>query len=307
MNKSVRHQFAQTMLSIGREDPNLVVMVGDISHFIMQPFAEACPGRYFNIGICEPTMISMAAGMSKMGLFPVAHTIAPFIVERSFEQIKLDFCYQKLAGNLVTVGSAFDYSNLGCTHHCYNDFALLKTLPGAEIVYPSTCMEFDILFRQAYNNDKLTLYRIPGTMNNKYFSRDNVSLGKGIKIAEGDQVTIIVVGPHLDKVMVARDKLLNSAKVEVIYLHTILPLDEEIIRKSVEKTKKVLVVEEHVRNGGLGDDVMRLTYGIRDTKFASLSIPNKFVTKYGTYDDQCSSLGFTAEGIEKKIRQELLI
>jgi len=101
--KSIRQQFADTMLDVGKEDPNLAVLVGDISHFILQPFAQACPGRYYNVGICEQTILSMAAGMSKIGFHPVVHTIAPFLIERGFEQIKLDFCYQKIPGNIITV------------------------------------------------------------------------------------------------------------------------------------------------------------------------------------------------------------
>jgi len=89
--KQVRQQFADTMLAVGQEDPDLVVMVGDISHGILQPFAKACPGRYYNVGILEPTMMSIGAGLARAGLFPVIHTIAPFLIERAFEQIKLDF------------------------------------------------------------------------------------------------------------------------------------------------------------------------------------------------------------------------
>ena len=99
--KKLRLEFADTMLEIGLNDPRLVVMVGDISHGILQPYAKACPGRYYNIGICEPTIVNMAAGLNKTGLIPVVHTIAPFITERSYEQIKLDFGYQNLSGNIV--------------------------------------------------------------------------------------------------------------------------------------------------------------------------------------------------------------
>src|SRR3989338_8781678 len=128
---SLRDTFTNTLHQVGKEDPNLVVLVGDISHFRLLNFAKDCPGQYYNIGICEPTIVNIAAGLSKVGFHPVVHTISPFIVERSFEQLKLDFGYQKLGGNIVTVGSAFDYSSLGCTHHCYNDFALIKTLQGS--------------------------------------------------------------------------------------------------------------------------------------------------------------------------------
>ena len=89
--KKLRQQFADTTLELGTQDPRLVVLVGDISHGILQPFAKTCPDRYYNIGICEPSIVNMAAGLNKVGLIPVVHTIAPFITERAYEQIKLDF------------------------------------------------------------------------------------------------------------------------------------------------------------------------------------------------------------------------
>ena len=152
---TLRSAFADTMLEVGVSDPELVVLVGDISHFILQPFAEACRGRYYNVGICEQTIVSMASGLAHTGFKPVVHTISPFIIERAFEQIKLDFCYQELGGNLITVGSAFDYTTLGCSHYCYDDFALIKSLPKSQIVYPAMPNEFKKLF-----NPKAKIYDI---------------------------------------------------------------------------------------------------------------------------------------------------
>ena len=302
--KSMRQQFADTMLAVGREDENLVVLVGDISHFILQPFARECPGRYYNVGICEPTIISMAAGLAKMGFFPVVHTIAPFIVERGFEQIKLDFCYQQLGGNLITVGGVFDYANLGCTHHCYGDFALLKTLPGAQIAYPGSVVEFDTLFRQAYRNGFLTLYRLPGTMHDQSFHPADIQFGKGLKITEGGNLTLIATGPHLKTALIARDTLRGKSwDPEILYIHTIRPLDMDIIVASVKKTGRVLVMEEHMRSGGLGDDVLRGVAHIPGMQFSSLSIPDSFVTGYGSYQEHCTNLDFTPEGLVNCVEQ----
>jgi transketolase len=295
---STRQQFADTMLAVGQENSRLVVMVGDIGHGMLKSFADACPGRYYNIGILEPTMISLGAGLSATGLCPVIHTIAPFMIERAFEQIKLDFCYHKLPGNIVTVGSAFDYSNLGCTHHCYGDFALLKTLQRNEICFPASAVEFDQLFRQSYQNDLLTVYRIAGHSHNFEFDAGDIVFGKAIRVLEGVDVTLIGTGPHLRTVLSAREKL--SAKgisAEVIYVHTIRPLDTDFIRASVEKTRKVVVVEEHMRSGGLGDDVLRATYDIPGIKFHSISIPDTFVTGYGTYEELSESCGLTPEAV----------
>jgi len=112
MSKKIRQEFADQMLKLGSKDKSIVVLVGDISHGILKPFAKKNQDRYYNIGICEQSIVNMAAGLSKVGLNPVVHTIAPFITERAYEQIKLDFGYQKQNINLITVGGSFDYSKL---------------------------------------------------------------------------------------------------------------------------------------------------------------------------------------------------
>jgi transketolase len=298
--KDIRQQFADTMLDVGKKDENLVVLVGDISHFKLQPFAKTCPKRFYNIGICEQAMVSIGAGLAKLNFNPVLHTIAPFLLERAFEQIKLDFCYHQLGGNFVTVGGVFDYSNLGCTHHCYDDFALLKTLPGSQILHPASAIEFDTLFKQNYDNEFVTLYRIPSKGHGFDFKTDEIQTGKAIKVNDGKEITIIVTGTQLRNVIDVCK--CESISADILYIHTIQPLDKEAIIKSVEKTKKVLVVEEHMEKGGLGDDVLREIHELQNFSFKSLSIPNKFVTGYGTYEEHCESVGLNKEGILQSIK-----
>lgn len=306
--KSVRQQFADTMQEVGREDPKLIVLVGDISHFILQPFARACPARYYNVGICEPTIVSMAAGLAKVGFYPVIHTIAPFLIERSFEQFKLDFCYQQLGGNVVTVGSVFDYSNLGCTHHCYGDFALFKTLPDTQIVYPTSPIEFDTLFRQVYRSSKLTLFRVPEHQHGQDFSANEIQFGKGIKVTDGKNLTIIATGPQLRNALDARDTLGHMGwNAEILYIHTIRPLDKDLIRYSAAKTRRVLVIEEHMQSGGLGDDVLRTNRDISDVRYSFLSIPDTFVTGYGSYEYHCERLGLNRDGILSRVKADFKI
>jgi transketolase len=306
-NKKIRQEFADTMLEVGRKDDKLVVLLGDISHFIMQPFAKEFPQRFYNVGICEPTIVSIAAGLSKVGLIPVVHTIAPFIIERSFEQLKLDFCYHKLPGNLITVGSAFDYSNLGCTHHCYDDFTLIKSLPNTQIFYPATCSEFNQLFRQAYNNEFLKLYRIPENQHGVDIDPCKIKVGEAVKIVEGKNLTIVATGPQLRNALEARAKLaLKGWDAEIIYIHTIQPLDISSIRASVEKTKRVLVIEEHNRFGGLGNEILCNLYDIQDLKFSSLAIKT-FIHDYGTYEDHCTKLGLSVEGIVNAVQKDFAL
>jgi transketolase len=302
--KDVRQQFADTMLEVGQEDPTLIVLVGDISHGVLQPYAKACPGRYYNVGICEPTIISMSAGLSNVGWRPVAHTIAPFLLERSFEQIKLDFCYHSLPGNLVTVGSAFDYSNLGSTHHCYDDFALIKSLQNTEIVYPGSAIEFDTLFKQAYTDDFLTLYRVPGATHDVEFSASDLELGKITKVREGTNLTILATGPQLQSAMDAVNGLVADGwDPEILYAHTVHPIDKEAVRASAAKTGRVITIEEHMEIGGVGDDVLRATRDMPNVFVQSLAIPGRFITEYGTYREHCETLGLTSEGIQKRVAE----
>ena len=303
---TLRNTFADVLHKIGLEDPNLVVLVGDISHFRLQPFARDCPGRYYNIGICEPTIVNMAAGLSKVGLFPVVHTISPFIVERSFEQLKLDFCYQDLGGNIVTVGSAFDYSHLGCTHHCYSDFALLKTLPDTHLFYPATYREFDTLFRQVYNKRQLNYFRIPMHGHEFDFPAEDIVCGKAIPVNEGEDLTLVAVGSQLRTALSALEPLKKMGiSIDLLYVHTIKPFDVKTVNASLTKTRRCLVIEEHGMYGGVFDDVLRSSRKIEGVQYSSLAIPNRFLRDYGSYEEHCRHLGFSTEGILKKVKEEL--
>lgn len=294
--KKVRQQFADTVLEVGQKDSRLVVLVGDISHFAMQPFAKACPGRYYNVGICEPTIMSMSAGVSKVGLIPVVHTISPFLIERSYEQIKLDFGYHELAGNIVTVGSAFDYGMLGCTHHCYSDFALMKPIQGTQIFYPGSSLEFDALFQAVYADHKINYFRVPEAQHEMNLSRAEIQPGRAIRVLEGEDLTIVALGPQLKTAVRAADILKGRGKsVEVLYLPTVKPLDSEAVLESLRKTRSAIVIEEHSKYGGVSDDVLRVAREIPGLKFRSQSLEDRFIHEYGTYDQHCLRLGFTPE------------
>ncbi len=294
----MRQTFAKTMLEVGLLDPRLVVLVGDIGHFGFQPFAEACPGRYYNVGILEPTIVNMAAGLSISGLHPVVHTIAPFLVERSFEQIKLDFCYQELGGTLISVGSAFDYAGLGCSHHCYDDLALVKGLPNTEVLYPAMPNEFRALFKQTYNNKKLTYFRLPAATHGINIPDEQILLGKGIRVRPGKDLTILAAGPQLKTAMAAAEILkMQGIETDVLYYPSIKPFDAELISESVSRTQKLIVIEEHSQFGGLGDEALRSTCNIGNVLYKFMNIPDKFLRNYGTYDQHIETLGFTTEHI----------
>jgi len=297
--KKLRQEFADTMLEVGPQDPRLVVMVGDISHGILQPFAAACPGRYYNIGICEPTIVNMAAGLNKTGLIPVVHTIAPFITERAYEQIKLDFGYQMLSTNIVSVGGAFDYAQLGCSHHCYTDVSLISHLRRGVVVLPGSPAEFNKLFKEVYANGMINYFRLPEHTHGVEFKPEEIIFGKGIVARRGLDATIAVVGTQLQNALAAA-KILTKMKidVEVVYFHTIKPFDYHLIRSSVERTRRLLTVEEISAHDGLYNLCLRACVGINDIKMSQIAIDD-FVKGYGTYDEICQRLGMSSEEIVK--------
>lgn len=302
--KKLRQEFADTMLEVGQRDERLVVMVGDISHGILQTFAQACPGRYYNIGICEPTIVNMAAGLAKVGLIPVVHTIAPFIIERAYEQIKLDFGYQHLPLNLISVGGAFDYSQLGCSHHCYTDVSLISHFKRGVVMLPGSPIELRQLFTYCYAQDNINYWKLPEVPHGIEFAAQDIRFGKGIKMTDGRDVTIVCIGTQLKSAMAAVELFKNDGlSAEVLYFHTLKPFDSELTRASVQKTKRVLVVEELSAHDGVFNQVLRACLGLDGVEYGQIAI-HDFVHGYGSYDDLTARLGFSPQGIVAAVRQQ---
>ena len=301
--KKIRQQFADTVFSISKKNNKIVVFVGDISHGIMQPFAKRFPNRYYNIGICEPAMVNVAAGLSKMGLIPIVHTITPFLIERSFEQIKLDFGYQKLPINLVSVGATFDYSKLGCSHHSYSDLAIISQFENSQFFYPGSAFEFDVLFKQSYQKNKINYFRVSDFSHNLSLNKNKIKLGEGIKIKNGKDLTIVCAGSFLDDAIAAYE-ILKKKKIEaeIIYLHTLKPIDQKMIQKSANKTKKILILDSFNLNGGLTSICMNFLKNINNLKIENISI-ERFIHDYGSYKNLKNKAGFNNTNILSKVKR----
>ena len=294
---SLRKTFANTMLKIAEGDDSLVVIVGDISHGIFKPFRDKFPNRYYNIGISEPGMVNVAAGLSAKGLIPVVHTIAPFLIERSYEQIKLDFAYQELGVNLVSVGGAFDYSKLGCSHHCYTDYSLIAQFKNANVFFPGSNIEFELLFKSTYKNKQINYFRLTEFPHGFDFEPGDISTGKGIKVKEGSDLTIVTTGSALKRVLEAEKILVTLGhSIEVIYCHSLKPFDSELVQESIKKTKKVITFEEISSQDGLFNLVNASISGKFKYSIMQLAI-NEFIRQYGTFYELCEASGLSTENL----------
>lgn len=301
----LREVWADTMVELGLDDPNLVVLVGDISHGILQPFAKKFPDRYLNVGICEPTIVGMAAGLAHAGLNPFFHTIAPFIAERAYEQLKLDFGYQKLSGNMVSVGGSFDYSQLGCSHHSYSDVGMVSQIEGARVFLPSSPIELRALLSHEYKKPGLKYFRLTENAHGHSFTEAEVLPGKALVPRVGNDITIVALGPTLQQALEAADALKPDIAAEVVYIHSFSPFDYETVRRSVEKTSAVVTVEELYQSGGLFHKVLEASVGLA-LKDAKRIAVEGFVRGYGSHTDLLERVGINAQNISRLVREILI-
>jgi len=287
----MRRQFVTTIESILAQDHRLVLLLGDIGVAGFKKSLEQYPDRAYNIGILEQATVGLAAGLAMTGLIPVMHTIAPFIAERSTEQLKNDFCYQRLGGNFVTIGASYDYAALGCTHHCPADVGIMKNLPGLEIVLPGTAKEFDILFRQSYDNGRPTYFRLSEQFNQE----DNeVKFAKAKVIKTGSLATVIAVGTALRPVNEACENL----DVTILYYTTVAPFDQTTL-KDKATSNKILLVEPYYSGVLLPDIIAALKP--QPLVIETIGVPKKFLTDYGKVEQHNELIGLTYKNIKDKL------
>jgi transketolase len=290
----MRKQFVDTVSEIFKNDKKVVLLLGDIGVWGFRDILNDYPERSYNIGILEQTTISLSAGLSLAGLIPIVHTIAPFIVERSFEQIKLDLGYQALGANLVSVGGSYDYASLGCTHHCPGDVSILNEIPDMEIIVPGHPTEFDQLFKQNYANEFPTYFRLSETSNQKPF---DVKFGKNIIVKEGKEVVVIAVGPILKSVLKASEGL----DITIIYCTTVKPFDFSSIENFL--CQKILIVEPYYSSPVL-TNILRSESKLSGD-FSTIGVPNSFINKYGSKSEIDEMIGLDPESIRKKIVEKI--
>lgn len=270
----MRKQFKKTLLELAEKDDKIILILGDISVFLLNEFKERFPDRFYNLGICENTLISVTAGLSSQGFRPFVHSITPFITERSLEHIKLNMCYNRFGGNIVSCGASFDYAWDGATHHCHTDLAILRMLPNIEVLQPGSCKELDVLLRSQYANGMTTYFRLTDYPHDIEFP---VEFGKGVIVKNKNaKVTVMTSGPILGNVLEA----CHDLNVNLVYFHTIKPIDQELILKF--KDTDILVIQD--------------AFGLQE---AICSVPNLRLQCHGLPDEFCNWYGTLAQIREK--------
>lgn len=284
----MRKQFKDAVMDLIQEDKSIVMILGDVSVYLFKEFADMYPDHFYNMGICENTLISVSAGLAARGLTPFVHTIAPFVTERSYEQIKLDMCYNRLGVNIVSCGASFDYAWDGATHHAYTDLGILRLLPGMEVLQPGSAKEAIELIRQCYNNGNPSYIRLS---DNPHEIDLPVVLGKGNElINKNSKLTVVTAGPILGNVYEA----VCDMDVNLLYFNTISPIDVDLIRKYSDT--KFLVIHDAT---GLWEAVNE----VQGNEVYFHGYFRKFMGCYGTVHDIRRELGLDVKGIRAAVKR----
>lgn len=285
----MRKQFNKTVTDIFHNDEKTFLLLGDIGVFGFRDLLINSPNRALNFGILEQAMIGAAAGISSEGFIPFIHTIAPFMIERAYEQIKIDLSYQRLNANLVSVGGSYDYSALGCTHHCPSDVSIMYNIPNSRIILPGTSEELDGSIRKFYASG-LNYFRI----SEESHLIKNLPIGfSNIENSLNSNDAIIFVGPAL---RFWKNEFNNTQK-SIWYLNIIDESVELILPNSI---KKCTVIQDFY--SGPIEDKLRLSNP--NLVIESISPKRKFVETYGPRYKAYESVGLSIDKISQKIYNE---
>ena len=281
----MRKTFPKVTENLMKKNKKVFCLLGDIGVFSFRNVFKNYKNRILNMSTMEQSMIGFAAGLSKIGFIPIIHTITPFLVLRSLEQIKIDFVYNKLNCNIVSVGASNDYTRLGTTHHCFEDVNILSSYQDINLFIPSNEKEFKYLFEKHYNNNLINYFRLSEKKIN--FNIKSNGYLKNLK----KKSLLIIVGNSLDYQDV------NTGKYDVYYVNKI---SKEMNFKFLSRYNKILIIEPYFGN------VLerRIKKKVRKKIYIStVSYEETIIHKYGNKIEQDKYLKFDKKNIIKKINE----
>lgn len=288
--ETMRERFAAVTARLLEEDGRTAVVLADIGVAAFAAALRRHPDRVVNVGIREQAMIGVAAGMALEGLRPIVHSYAPFLVERPFEQIKLDFGHQGLGAVLVSIGASYDAAAEGRTHQAPGDVALMASLPGWEIHVPGHPDEVEALVRRAVVGDGRSYVRLAADANQRPHPAGGWTV---IRRGSTGAPTVVAVGPMLDRVLAAT----GERNVTVLYGSTVRPIDAAALRAAV--SCDVVLVEPYLE--GTSAAAVTAVLADRPSRLLSIGVPNTEHRRYGSRWDHDAAHGLDVAGLRDRI------
>ncbi|HHV50924.1 MAG TPA: transketolase family protein [Candidatus Avimonas sp.] len=305
VKKATRDAYGETLVALGAEYPDLVVLDADLAGATKTGmFRKAYPDRFFNCGIAEQNLMGVAAGLAASGKKVFASTFAMFAAGRAFEQIRNSIGYPHLPVKIGATHAGISVGEDGATHQCCEDIALMRTIPGMTIINPADAVEAEKAIRAVVDFNGPVYMRF-GRMAVPVIFDDShkFEIGKGVQLKEGNDVTIIATGLMVNEALIAAEQLKNEGiSARVINMVTIKPIDREIIIKAARETGAIVTAEEHSIIGGLGGAVAETVCETVPVPVLRVGVEDTF-GKSGPAAEVLKVFGLTAENIIAKAKQ----
>ncbi|MCX6259244.1 MAG: transketolase [Bacteroidia bacterium] len=301
--KDPRKAFGEAVVEAAEKNPNIVVLSADSSSGSgLGDFRTKFPDRHFEFGIMEQGVIGFACGLATTGKIPVFAAIAPFVTARPFEMFRNDLGYMNQNVKVVGRCAGLTYDQLGSTHHSIDDVAIIRTIPGVTIINPGDPVTIKKAVHAMIKHVGPCYLKIGSPKMPVLYEEDvDFSLGKGIVIKDGSDVTLIGTGTVLSKA-VAAAKLLEESGISVrlIDIHTIKPLDRELILSAARETGKIVTIEEHFIAGGLGSAIAEICIQEYPVKMKMIGIGDHYASN-GPYEELLGKYGLQPDQIKETV------
>lgn len=287
----MRNTYLKMLYDFAKKDERVVSLVADNGVIVYDNFMNDFPDRFFNFGISEGHMVSAAAGMASCGLIPYVYTVSAFLAYRAYEFIRDDVCYQNQNVKIVGIGSGLTYSTLGPSHHTTEDIALLRSMPNLTVFSPSTCEEVKWMMQKSYEMVGPVYIRLSNNNEEYYDSEQEFKLGVPSEIRSGEDFAIFVTGSITSvAVKVTQQFEDEGLKIAIYSVHTLKPMDEVKIAEIISKYKKIVILDEHNKIGGLYSALTEIMIAQQVYRpVINLGLEDSFAVGYGTITEVRSS------------------
>lgn len=303
---ATRESYGKALAELGAEHKDIVVLDADLAEATKTGvFKKAFPERFIDCGIAESNMMGVAAGLASTGLVPFASSFAMFAAGRAFEQVRNSIGYPHLNVKIGATHAGISVGEDGATHQCNEDIALMRTIPGMVVISPADDVEAKAAVKAAYEHQGPVYLRFGRLAVPVINDRPDYKfeLGKGVVLREGKDLTIIATGLPVSSCLEAAEKLAaDGIDAKVINIHTIKPLDEELVVAAAKETGKVVTVEEHSVIGGLGSAVCDVLAEKAPTKVLKIGINDTF-GESGPAAELIKKYGLDTDSIYEKIKE----
>jgi transketolase len=301
--KDPRKTFGEAVIEAAANNPNIVVLSADSSSGSgLGDFLAKYPDRHFEFGIMEQGVIGFASGLATTGKIPVFAAIAPFVTARPFEMFRNDLGYMNQNVKVVGRCAGLTYDQLGSTHHSIDDVAIIRTIPGVTIINPGDPVTIRKAVHAIIKHVGPCYMKIGSPKMPVLYEEDvDFNLGKGIVIQNGSDVSLIGTGTVLSKAVAAAKLLEDSGiSVRLIDIHTIKPLDRELILSAARETGKIVTVEEHFIAGGLGSAIAEICSQVCPVKMKMIGIGDQYASN-GPYEELLGKYGLQPDQIKETV------